>query len=186
MKNFTLTILAMLIFIACSQKSTVLNNQITFDEYVKTLNQIPLPLNHSSHEEQFSVISKTYDSTGFKNYKHVWTSIPLGKLYESDSVVVLVDLSYGDYGQVPFITSFDRKGNKIDSLGPFKKTGTDIGYYAIEFLTINKDWTIMVTDTLKEWKLNADETDIIPDSLTITIDTTIYKIGKLGKIIKTK
>jgi hypothetical protein len=184
MKKLIYLLLSLFLIISCSIKKSDSDNKAAFDKYVKSLNQITLPLHHSSHEGEFSNVSKLYDTVGFEKYKHVWTSMPLGKLYENDSIVVLVDLSYGDFGQVPFITSFDRNGNKIDSLGPYKKTGSDMGYSAVEYVTFYKDWTIVVADSVKVWKLNSDESDIIPNSETITIDTTYYKIDKLGKIIQ--
>jgi hypothetical protein len=86
-------------------------------------------------------------------------------------------------GLVPFFMSYDLEGNKIDSLGPYKKTGWDMGYEAVEYITVNKDMTVLVADTVKTWKLNEDETNIINDSVTVTIDTVIYRLSDKGKFI---
>ena len=94
-----------------------------------------------------------------------------------------VDLSIGDIGLVPFLTSYDLDGNKLDSLGPYKKSGWDMGYEAVEYVTFNSDLTILVADTVKRWKLNEDETDIIVDSVKVTIDTVIYRLSDKGKFI---
>ena len=147
------------------------------------MDNISIPLNHSLTKD-FPNISKNYDSIGFKKYKHIWTYKPLGKLFKTDSIVVLVDLSIGDDGFVPFITTFDLFGVKLDSLGPYEKSGSDMGYDAVEYLSITKDRSIIVTDTVKTWKLNEDESDIIEDSLTVTSDTTIYWISNNGKIVR--
>ena len=58
-----------------------------------------------------------------------------------------------------------------------------MGYEAVEYVTFNKDLTILVADTVKRWKLNDDETDIIEDSVKVTIDTVIYKLSDKGKFI---
>jgi hypothetical protein len=173
----------LLILISCAVKNTQERGDQLFSNYLKTLDKIDLPFHHSSVGE-FPELSKKYDSLGFAKYKHVWTSKPLGKLFETDSIVVLVDLSIGDNNLVPFITTFDRFGNKIDSLGPYEKSGGDIGYQAVEYLTINKDRFIIVVDTVETWKLNEDESDIIEDSSIVTSDTTIYHITNTGKIVK--
>ena len=58
-----------------------------------------------------------------------------------------------------------------------------MGYEAVEYVTFNSDLTILVADTVKRWKINEDETDIIMDSLTVTIDTVIYRLSDKGKFI---
>ncbi|MBU2928690.1 hypothetical protein [Winogradskyella psychrotolerans] len=156
------------------------NVELNFQAYIKTLDKIKLPIKYSLSESKFS---KKFSKIGFEKYKHVWTSKPYGILYENDNNVVLADLSIGDGGLVPFITSFDLYGNKIDSLGPYKKSGMDIGYEAIEFLTFNNNRKITVIDSIRKWKLNNDGTDIMENSLKITSDTIIYRIKENGKII---
>jgi hypothetical protein len=153
-----------------------------FRTYIESLDQIPLPLKHSSTSE-LPKLSEKYDKQGFEKYKHVWTSQPLGLLYHTDKNIVTIDLSVGDMGLVPFFMSYDLEGNKIDSLCPYKKTGWDMGYEAVEYITINKDMTVLVADTVKTWKLNEDETNIINDSVTVTIDTVIYRLSNKGKFI---
>ena len=156
------------------------NVELNFQAYIKTLDKIKLPIKYSLSE---SIFSKKFSKIGFEKYKHVWTSKPYGILYENDNNVVLADLSMGDGGLVPFITSFDLNGNKIDSLGPYKKSGMDIGYEAREFLTFNNNRKITVIDSIRKWKLNNDGTDIMENSLKITSDTIIYRIKENGKII---
>jgi len=155
--------------------------ELNFKEYVKTLDNIKLPLKYSLSES--SEYSKKYSKEGFEKYKHVWTYKPLGILYENDKTVVIADLSIGDGGLVPFITSFDLNGNKIDSLGPYTKSGMDMGYEGIEFLIIKDNRTLTVIDSILKWKLNNDKTDIIENSLKITSDTVTYRIKENGKII---
>jgi hypothetical protein len=162
---------------------TVIINNPNFKKYIESLDQIPLPLKHSSTSE-LPKLSDNYDKLEFQKFKHVWTSKPLGLLYQTDKNVVTIDVSIGDIGLVPFVMSYDLKGNKIDSLGPYQKSGWDMGYEAVEYVTFTKDMTIIVADTVKTWKLNADESDIIKDSVTIKIDTVIYRVSESGKFIK--
>jgi hypothetical protein len=164
-----------------TQPVTIENGEL--ERYIKSLDQISLPLKHSSTGD-FSELSNNYDKQGFEKFKHVWTSKPLGLLFQTDKSVVTVDLSIGDISLIPFILTYDLKGNKIDSLGPYKKSGFDMGYAAVEYLTIKQDRTIMVTDSVKVWELNEDETDVIEGSMTVTVDTTIYRITDTGKIVK--
>ena len=191
MKHALNILLLILTLISCkNQSKSELNKvnielktesvELRFQDYLKTLDNIKLPIKYSLSGSEFS---KNFNEIGFNKYKHVWTSKPYGILYKNETNVVLADLSIGDGGWIPFITSFDLNGNKIDSLGPYKKSGMDIGYEAIEFLTFKNDRTITVVDSIRKWKLNIDETDIIENSLKITSDTIIYKIKENGKII---
>ena len=90
---------------------------------------------------------KNYNKKSFERYKHVWTSQPSGILYNDNKTVTLIDCSNGDWGLFPFLTTFDNHGNKIDSLGPYEKSGEDIGYKAIEYLKISKEKTLLVCDS---------------------------------------
>ena len=181
-----LLIFFLYILIGCnSNKNSESNKQTEFKQYIESLDQIPLPLNHNPMGT-LPELSKDYDKVAFEKFKHVWTSKPLGVLFQNDSYVVTIDLGIGDIGLVPFFISYDMNGNKIDSLGPYDKSGWDLGYEAVEYLTINNDRTIMVTDTVKKWKLNEAETDIIEDSLTLTIDTVFYRFSDIGEIITSK
>jgi len=164
------------------QQDNSINN---FENYLKTLDQIPLPLSHNPLG-QLPTLSKNYDQTSFEKYKHVWTSQPLGILFNDSKTVTLIDCSIGDWGLVPFLTTYDRQGNKIDSLGPYKKTGEDMGYKAIEYLTISKDKTILVSDSVTTYALKPDSSDIDETSRKLTIGLTKYTIETDGHIREQK
>ena len=102
---------------------------------------------------------------GFEKYKHTWTSHPLGIYYRNDMTVGIIDCSIGDWGLVPFLTTYDLNGNKIDSTSFYKKSGQDMGYEAIEHLTFKENNSIVVIDTVKRWDFNEDESDIVEGSM---------------------
>ena len=111
-----------------------------FEKHISTLDQIPLPLKHNPMGK-LQDLSKQFDTSSFKTYKHIWTSQPLGIYYQDEKTVGIIDCSIGDWGLIPFLTTYDFKGNKIDSTGFYVKSGQDLGYQAIEYLTINADRT---------------------------------------------
>jgi len=195
----TAYILTLLLFTltSCSTETksvsdkTITNNEQqddsenNFENYLKTLDQIPLPLSHNPLG-QLPKLSKNYDKQAFEKYKHVWTSQPLGILFSDNKIVTLIDCSIGDWGLVPFLTTYDRQGNKIDSLGPYIKSGEDMGYRAIEYLTINKDRTILVSDSVTTYSLTPDNSDIDETSKKLTVGLTKYTIENDGRIKKHK
>lgn len=154
-----------------------------FELYVSTLEQIPLPLNHNPLG-QLPELSNNYDKNGFANYKHVWTSQPLGIYFNDGETIGIIDCSIGDWGLVPFLTIYDKQGNKIDSTSFYKKSGGDMGYQAIEYLTLEANRHIIVLDTVKRWNLNEDESDIIENSMQQTIGRTEYQVLTNGMIEK--
>lgn len=161
------------------------NSELNFEDYLKTIDQIPLPLSHNSLGK-LPILSTNYNKKAFEKYKHVWTSQPLGILFKDEKTVTLVDCSMGDWGLVPFLTTYDRQGKKIDSLGPYKKSGQGMGYSAIEYLTINKDKTIIVKDTVTTYSLNANKTDIVETTKKNSTGITKYIIELNGRISESK
>lgn len=159
------------------------NLEISFENYLKTLDQIPLPFSYNPHGK-LPELSKNYNKIGFEKYRQVWASQPLGILYNDNKTVTIIDCYIGDWGLVPFLTTYDKQGNKIDSLAPFKKTGKDMGYDAIEYLTINKDKTILVSDSVRTYALKHDSSGIDETSRKLTIGLTKYTIDENGRIKK--
>ncbi len=191
---FTILIVAIPTFFSCKTETTkkidvTVNKEnqhipnAEFVSYLSTLDQIPLPLKHNPLR-QLPELSNKYNPKGFEKFKHAWTSKPLGILYKNKHTVAIIDCSIGDLGPVPFLTTYDMDGNKIDSTGFYKKSGRDRGYSAIEYLTFDDGRIISVVDTVKRWQINEEELNIVEGSMKITTGQTIYRILKNGKIEK--
>lgn len=151
-----------------------------FNAYLESLDEIPLPFKHGV-AEGLPALSKNYDPNYFEQFKHAWTSKPLGRLISTDQYIATIESSVGDYGMVPFIITYDLQGQKIDSLGPYRKSGFDMGYEAVEYLQILDAQNIIVTDSVKQWKLNEDETDIVKGTMRLSMGRTVYRIQSNGK-----
>jgi hypothetical protein len=171
-----------IVFNKTTSNSTIERSNINFDEYLKSLDQISLPLKHNS-VGHLPEISNDYDKHGFEKYSYNGTSKPLGILYNDGNTITLVDCSIGDYSLVPFFTTYDKLGNKIDSLGPYKKSGEGEGYYAIEYITIQSNKTIIVEDTVITWPAQEDQTEL---NQKISTERIKYTFEKDGRILKGK
>jgi len=165
-----------------TQKRTEQSNS-NFENYISTLDQIPLSL-EANPLGQLPETSKNFDKSAFEKYKHTWTSQPLGIYYQDDKTIGIIDCGIGDWGPVPFLTTYDLKGNKIDSTGFYDKSGQDMGYEAIEHLTFNANRSITVIDTIKRWDFNEAETDIIEGSMKMTTGKVEYRVLGNGRIEK--
>jgi hypothetical protein len=155
---------------------------VSFDTYLKSLDRIPLPLKYHALEK-LPELSTDYNRDGFERFKHAWANQPLGILNSNDKIVTLVHCSIGDMGLVPFFTTYDRQGNKLDSLGPFKKTGDDMGYHAMEYMTIENDREIIMMDTVERYSLTPDETQVDESTRKIEFGKTIYHIDDEGHFV---
>ncbi|MFI2744336.1 hypothetical protein ACG2LH_16495 [Zhouia sp. PK063] len=165
-----------------SDKATEQTNS-DFEIYISTLDQIKLPL-ETNPLGKLPEISKNFDKNKFEKYKHTWASQPLGIYYQDEKTVGIIDCSIGDWGHVPFLITYDLKGNKIDSTGFYDKSGQDMGYKAIEYVTFNTGRRITVIDTVKRWDFNEDETDIIEGSMKMTTGKVEYRVLDNGQILK--
>ena len=181
-----ITILAVVFFLTgCAQplKKKPLNpNDISFADYVKSLDTIPLPFSHACTGSNLLSISTHFDTTGFKKYRDRNCAEPMGILFNDKDNTVLVDISNADYCRDPFLVSFDKKGNKIDVLNLYRDGFEDDTSSLMPYFTISSDKKIIVIDTLKKWK---------PDSvqnkqqglLSVKVDSTVYMLSKKGKFI---
>src|SRR3569833_2275709 len=105
MKLITILVVALLLT-ACSQPSKrkpVNPDDISFADYLKSLNTIQLPISHACTEPNLLSISAHYDSTGFKKYGDKNCAEPMGILFNDNDNIVLVDISNADYCRDPFL-----------------------------------------------------------------------------------
>jgi hypothetical protein len=175
-----------LFFIACTQPQSKQPGNITdtmFDDYIKSLDTIPLPFKHSCSDAQFAEMSVHFDSAGFKKYKEADCIQPLGILFNDDTIIVTVDLSNADFCKAPFLVSFDKKGNKLDSLNLYQNAFADTDAASRPYFRVDKDKSIVIIDTTKKWKVGQFD-KVVPGSETTTIDSTMYFLSEKGKFIK--
>lgn len=179
MKHFTIICLLAILF-GCDRKEHPTKSN-TFETYLKSLATLPTPLHFSTTDDGLADLSPTYDSALFSRYKHVWAYRPYGKVVYEDSTTVVIDIVIGDI-TVPLLTTFDREGNKVDSLNLFARAGWDIGFASDEFVTLTADKKIIITDSTTRWDLNATGDDIIEGTEKLTVKTFIYALDERGSI----
>jgi hypothetical protein len=168
-------LIAFLLFLMICSLSTCKKAGISFADYLKTLDTIPLPFEHSYYKDDFPKLSAHFDSTGFLKYQNGGYDRPLGILFNDNYNTAVINLSILDYGRsYATIFSFDKMGNRLDLLNL-------VEYGTSKYFNINKNKRIVVIDTLKELIDNTS-----PKPSIIKIDSTIYHLSKNGKFIKEK
>lgn len=157
-----------------------------FMRYVKSLALIKLPLKHTTEEDsklnRFPKLSANYDQLLFEQFKCEGAVRPLGVLFKSAALVGIIDLAEAEWDFIPVLTVYDLYGKVVDQSYIYEVTGDDMGYSAREYLTIEADTQFTVVDSIKRWKLNADETDVVPGSQEKESRTRVFTITDSGKI----
>ena len=162
--------------------SSVGSQRITdFERYLKSLQRVSMPLTLRSSKKIVS-ISDHFDKILFNRFRNSWADEPYGKVFDSDTMVAILDLSAGDV-TTPILTTFDRKGRKIDSLNLYKNAGSDVGYKCDVSVILNEKKQIILTDSIKRWALNKARTNIIPGTEKLTVKMRKYQINSSGKIV---
>ena len=182
MRYLTILLIAVVLNSCTTDKNKKADDN--FKTYLSSLDKLETPVRFDTKNE-LKARSRNYDTLLFKKFKHAWSMGPHGKIFDNDSVIVIVDITAGDV-LVPLFTTFNKQGQKLDSLNPYSRAGIDMGYECYEFVTIIESKEIIVTDSTRTWDLNEDESDIIENSDKLTVDTVIYKINDKGKIVKVK
>lgn len=162
-----------------------------FIEYINSLDPITLPFNHTYSLDEmiendgFPNISTNFNNAYFKKFQYHQDAIkPLGILYKNENNIGIVELTEVSIGLFPVIMTYDMMGNKIDSLIPYENFGEDLGYSCKEHLVFEAN-KITRFDTLRTWKLNKEETDIIEGTMTEKTNIKTFVINpKTGKISK--
>jgi len=171
-----------LFMISCSP-STNKKTDINFGDYLKTLDTVPLPFEHSCSGPNFPQLSAHFDSAGFVKYKDADCARPLGILFNNKVNTIIVDLSNGDACVVPILVSYDKDGHKLDSLNLYGHSYDDTASSSMPYSKIDRNKHIVVIDTITTWK-NYASAKMTSDSRKIKIDSTIYSLSEKGKFIK--
>lgn len=168
--------LGSLIFLAGCQ---YLENKSDFERYVDSLGEVGLPMEYNTFENVISV-SKGYHKELYRTFKHSYANSPIGIVFRTNHTTVIADGVAADLCFCPAYISYDSLGNKIDSLIPYEVSVQDYGLYGIEYVTFSDEGKITVIDTLKKWDKHPNGSEIIPESIVMTTDTTVYQVQEDG------
>ncbi len=158
------------------------------DEFEKYINQMELldtPIVFETIKYPEGKKSKKYDRGLFERYKLQNAQSVYGMLFNDDKTVGVIYTVAGDIN-VPVLVTYDRNGNKIDSLNLFQNaSGFDLESETYERALLFSR-TIQVTDSVVKWRLDESGEDRIEGSEKSTIHSFEYLVDKDGKIINKK
>lgn len=154
-----------------------------FDHYLASLDLISTPL-VLKPKGGLPELSLEFDSTGFSKYHHRYAQYPLGILWKSENAIALVDVSMGDWGPAPLVTTYDLKGNPIDSILLYDRAGLDAGYASYEYITFLDGGQITVSDTTDTYEVDEEMQRVFEYTLERTTGLVTYSFSESGKITR--
>jgi hypothetical protein len=181
-------ILLAIVFVGCSgeqkqtESKTVVNktnNDEGFDAYVKLFPITKLPTVVKGCDMGLDGLYE-FDGKEFSQFSAEY-SFSLNQIPSNGNFIALISLGAADCF-LPVLTTYSLEGEKIDeetiAIG---YCGSDCGYSCSEYMTINEDYVIYVSDTI-----SSSECDSLGQVIPSTTENyVIYQEGKLlvdGKI----
>lgn len=175
MRKTLIFIVSCYLFVGCSSAPD------DFQSYTSKIQTISTPVTFQTMNPPSKTLSIT-DEKLFAKYKHIYADHIYGKIYESEMFLAILYLVNGDV-TTPVIVTYDKIGNKIDSLNLFANA-SGLGENRETFVstTLGADMTITEIDST----LIRHEIEITAgyDWPRRQIDTLHYTVSTLGKIIK--
>ena len=156
----------------------------TFESYINNLDRIKKPISFRTIELTLNHHQQDYNRELFEKYKCSNASDLYGVLFEGDETVGIVYIVNGDV-QTPILVTYDKLGNKIDSLNLFENaSGSDVESETYELVTIFQDNRIRVIDSTETWLTDKEKENRLSDSFKLKIDTFFHVVENSGMIDK--
>ncbi|MHB1276855.1 MAG: hypothetical protein ACYC1Q_00485 [Bacteroidia bacterium] len=119
------------------------------------------------------------DSTLLKELSPDYPLFLYGKIPFHSNFTTLVGYRADDQA-TPILFTFDKQGNLLHSHLLYETVVGDIGIYTSNFVIIDSERYIHFTDSTITRKLNADETDEIPGTDSLSVIKKKYRISDDG------
>jgi hypothetical protein len=89
-------------------------------------------------------------------------------------------------GTYPLVITYDKAGNKIDSLGLIEMGGSDVDFGCVEYATVNPDRTIVLLDSTINWKVTPNGGNRIEGSDSLVVTQKVFTLLENGRFQKPK
>jgi len=167
------------VFYIESIKNDVKNEQRIFDDYLKAIPAIELPLNLKCDVEPVGSTLGFNDAT-IEKYGQKYSEI-FGKIAVRENFAAIIYLYPADI-VLPIIQTTDRQGNKIAEFKVYEEyCGADEFFWSTSWVTIMEDLTIVLKDSTIMYERNC-EGEIIEETKKKEVRQRKFQIDNKGKI----
>jgi len=162
----------------------ILNSQ--FDAFLNKLEKIEMPISFNSNYEYNLKLNYLKDDSYFNKIQKEYIGFGVfGILFETNNFIALLGNIPTDIGS-PIILTLDYNGNIIERHLVYENAMGDIGIYIENSETIFPNRNIVFIDSTTTRKLNADGTNEIPGTDSLSVHIKKYIINDNGKFIRTE
>ena len=128
------------------------NNSSDFDKYLENIGELQAP--YFLDNAGKSIITKEFDKKLYEKYKVLWGYEPAGYLKMTDSTVAVLEYSFAKIGYLTFLTLYDLRGNKLDSINLFDESKMNERSSVEQSAFIHSD-KIEITTTRSKFRRNS-------------------------------
>ena len=153
--------------------------QRVFDDYLKAIPTVELPLNLKCDVEPIDPVLG-FDSMTIEKYGQKYSSV-FGKIAVRENFTAIIYLYPADI-VLPIIQTTDRQGNKISEFKVYELyCGADEFFCSTSWATIMEDLTIVLRDSTAMYERNL-KGEIIEDTKKIEVRNRKFQIDNKGQI----
>ncbi|MCU0354103.1 MAG: hypothetical protein MUD08_10265 [Cytophagales bacterium] len=159
------------------------HQKATFDDYITVLPVVKIPLSFNSDANILDTnaadtVWLTKFPPPFLPYGQIYGKLPLKSNYHAVIYLLPIDLN------TPAILTYDKQGNKIDSLMLFSKLTNDVSFDAVEKVMIDSNHQITIIDSIMTWQTNKEGSDRISGSGKLSVISKTFQIQPNGRIMR--
>jgi hypothetical protein len=151
-----------------------------FNSFISSLKQIKTPLIFNSNKSYELPIYYPKENKFFLKLQEELAGFGVfGKLFETDSFIAILGNIATDTG-TPVIITYNKKGVKIGAFNIYKTVMGDMGRYTWNYGLIQPDMKIVFIDSTLTRKINADGTNEIPGTDSLSVINKYFQINDDG------
>ncbi|MBT1696025.1 hypothetical protein KK083_03995 [Fulvivirgaceae bacterium PWU4] len=174
-----LRIIGLILLLSCCGQQEKINKDIA--ELKEKLPKLEPPLNFNSDRKMKLRSIELPDNELIKKLKEKSYFTLVGKVFETDNNITILGYVPDDIG-TPILITYDNSGNELSSHAIYENAMGDMGHYTTNIVTITPDRQILFTDSTTTRKINAEGTDEIPGTDSLSVTHKKYRLTDQGLI----
>lgn len=178
MKIKIIGVIVLLLLSCCGQQQKV-NKDIS--ELRQSLPQLETPLEFNSDRMVKWKSIELPDNDLISKLKEKSTFTLIGKVFETKDNITILGYVSTDIG-TPVLITFDNEGNELSTHVIYENAMGDMGHYTTNIVRILSDKQILFTDSTTTRKINAEGTNEIPGTDSVSVTHKKYRLSDKGAI----
>lgn len=178
MKTKIIGLIALLLLSCCGQHQKISKD---ISELRDKLPKLETPLEFNSDRMVKWKSIELPDNGLISKLKEKSTFTLIGKVFETQDNITILGYVPTDIG-TPILITFDNEGNELSTHLIYENAKRDLGHYTTNIVNVLPDKKILFTDSTTTRKINAEGTNEIPGTDSVSVTHKKYKLNSQGTI----